>query len=1032
MPITFEQSKDKIAHLVQHFRTNQAQYHTTGYKEAHARQEFIDPLFAVLGWDVSNAQHAAPDYREVVVEPSLDVEGHQKAPDYGFRVGRDLKFYVEAKRPGVDIKADAGPAYQLRRYAWTARLPLSILTDFEELAAYDCRKKPSEKDKSAVARVQLLTYEEYPDRWNEVWDVFSREAVLGGAFDQYAEGAGRRGISPVDVEFLKEIEGWRDLLARNLALRNPRLMVDELNDAVQKTIDRIVFLRMAEDRGMEDYGRLLRLAEGPGAYPGLIRLARQADDKYNSGLFDFARDKLTPRLSLDDKALAAILKSLYFPQSPYAFKVLPPEILGSVYERFLGKVIRLTAGHQARVEEKPEVRKAGGVYYTPGYIVDYIVEQTVAKQIAGKSPAQLRGYRVLDMACGSGSFLVGAYRALLDHYLRWYSENEPERHAKAVYAVASGGYDPHPNPPPFRGRAGWGYRLTTAEKKRILTEHIFGVDIDRQAVEVTKLSLLLQVLEGETDETLGKQLRLLHDRALPDLDRNIQCGNSLIGPDYFSGRLLPDAEELARVNPFDWKAAFPEAMAAGGFDAVIGNPPYIRIQMLKEWAPLEVEAYKELYRSARSGNYDIYVVFVEKGLSLLNKTGHLGFILPNKFFNAKYGENLRSLISDGQHLEHVVHFGDQQVFTGASTYTALLFLSGGPTSNVSWVKVDNIDNWRGKRGAEVQELPSDAFTSSQWGYAIGIGAPIHRRIGTMPHKLGDVAHLFVGVQTSADSVYVLQLVEGGPRTSLVRSRELDATFRIETAILMPLLKGAEIRRYETPQHLNVVLFPYSTNQDPVALLTRRELEAQYPLALHYLEQCRSRLLARSKADARVFWHYPYPKNLALYRCPKLLVQVLSTRGSFAADLKGEFCFLGGGTAGGNAVRLASGTESDYLYLLGILNSKLTTLFVRGGASAFRGGYLAFERGSLASLPIPQLSHDDPADKARHDKMVALVERMLELHKRRQAAGSDHERELLQRQIDSTDGEIDALVYELYGLTEEEIRIVEGTPTLPSP
>jgi len=249
---------------------------------------------------------------------------------------------------------------------------------------------------------------------------------------------------------------------------------------------------------------------------------------------------------------------------------------------------------------------------------------------------------------------------------------------------------------------------------------------------------------------------------------------------------------------------------------------------------------------------------------------------------------------------------------------------------------------------------------------------------------------------------------------------------------MPLLKGAEIRRYETPQHLNVVLFPYSTDQDPVALLTRRELEAQYPLALHYLEQCRSRLLARSKADARVFWHYPYPKNLALYRCPKLLVQVLSTRGSFAADLKGEFCFLGGGTAGGNAVRLASGTESDYLYLLGILNSKLTTLFVRGGASAFRGGYLAFERGSLASLPIPQLSHDDPTDKARHDKMVALVERMLELHKRRHSAGSDHARELLQRQIDSTDGEIDVLVYELYELTEEEIKIVEGTPTQPSP
>ena len=209
---------------------------------------------------------------------------------------------------------------------------------------------------------------------------------------------------------------------------------------MQKTIDRIVFLRMAEDRGIKEYGRLQRLAGGGGTYTGLIRIARVADDKYNSGLFDFSRDKLTPHLSLDDKALAGILKDLHFPQSPYAFRVLPPEILGSVYERILGKVIRLTLGHQAKVQQKPEVRKAGGVYYTLGYIVDYIVEQTVTQQIAGKSPAQLRGYRVLDMACGSGSFLVGAYRALLDHYLRRYSENEPERHAKAVYAVAIAGY----------------------------------------------------------------------------------------------------------------------------------------------------------------------------------------------------------------------------------------------------------------------------------------------------------------------------------------------------------------------------------------------------------------------------------------------------------------------------------------------------------------------------------------------------------------------------------------------------------------
>ncbi|MBI3177424.1 MAG: restriction endonuclease subunit R, partial [Chloroflexi bacterium] len=365
MPYSFEQSKDEIARLVKHFATNKAMYIAPAYKEAHARQEFIDPLFVALNWDVHNYQHAAPDYREVILEDSLDIAGQKKAPDYAFRVGRDRKFFGEAKKPGVDLKTAAAPAYQLRRYAWSAKLPLSLLTDFEELAVYDCRIRPSEKDKPSVARTNYLTCNEYADRWSEVWGVFSREAVWGGSFDQFAQaGKGKRGASEVDAEFLKEIEGWRDVLARNIALRNARLTIDELNDAVQRLIDRIIFLRMAEDRGIEEYGRLQRLAltpppsppgrggRGEGIYAGLLALSRKADAKYNSGLFDFTKagDQITPRLTVDDKTLQPILADLYYPQSPYEFSVLPAEILGNVYEQFLGKVIRLTAGHQAKVE----------------------------------------------------------------------------------------------------------------------------------------------------------------------------------------------------------------------------------------------------------------------------------------------------------------------------------------------------------------------------------------------------------------------------------------------------------------------------------------------------------------------------------------------------------------------------------------------------------------------------------------------------------------------------------------------------------
>ncbi len=308
------------------------------------------------------------------------------------------------------------------------------------------------------------------------------------------------------------------------------------------------------------------------------------------------------------------------------FSVLPAEILGNVYEQFLGKVIRLTKGHRAVVEEKPEVKKAGGVYYTPSYIVEYIVEQTVGVLTAGKSPRQMEKLRIVDPACGSGSFLLVAYQYLLDAHLAWYQEHQPEKHKNQVFLT----------------RVGW--RLTAAEKRRILLNSIFGVDIDRQAVEVTKLSLLLKVLEGENNETLTQQ-SLFGERALPSLELNIKCGNSLISPKALRGGLFPDPEEMKRVNPFDWEREFPRIVREGGFHAIIGNPPYIRIHNLVDYYPLEVRLIQRYYETARDGRVDIYVPFIERALCLLHADGFLGFIVPNKFMQADYGVSVYRLKS---------------------------------------------------------------------------------------------------------------------------------------------------------------------------------------------------------------------------------------------------------------------------------------------------------------------------------------------------------------------------------------------------
>jgi type I restriction-modification system DNA methylase subunit len=671
----------QVSLLVERFERNIEAYHSPAYNETQLRREFIDPFFEALGWDVANKAGYAEQYKDIVHEDAIKVAGATKAPDYCFRIGGVRKFFLETKKPSVDIKGQVSPAYQLKRYAWSAKLPLSILTDFEELAIYDCRLRPKPSDKPSIGRVRLYTYTQYPDSFEEVYNLLSKEAVLKGSFDKFAESEKqKRGTTEVDAEFLKEIESWREILAKNIAIKNPRLSVRELNYAVQLTIDRIIFLRMCEDRGIEKYGQIQTLMNGTNSYHRLRQIFYSADDKYNSGLFDFRTDRLTPELKIDDNPLKEIFKNLYYPDSPYEFSVLGADILGHVYEQFLGKVIRLTEGHHAKIEEKPEVRKAGGVYYTPTYIVEYIVKNTVGKIVGAVlrdpllslskdqgarrgvplqrqlSPQQISKIRILDPACGSGSFLLGAYQYLLNYHRDWYQKDDPRKHPQEIY----------------QGYGGQWY-LTTREKKRILLNNIYGVDIDPQAVEVTKLSLLLKVLEGENQDSLERQIKLFKERALPDLGSNIKCGNSLIGPEFSQGKQmnLLDSDEAYRINAFDWEKEFPEIMKRGGFDAVIGNPPYIRIQTMKEWAPLEVEIYKKQYASASKGNYDIYVVFVERGLSLLNKSGRLGFILPHKFFNAQYGESIRTLLSKGKHLLSRSLWGSTS-FSGATNYTCLM------------------------------------------------------------------------------------------------------------------------------------------------------------------------------------------------------------------------------------------------------------------------------------------------------------------------------------------------------------------------
>ena len=689
----------EIVELVERFESNREAYKSGHYNETQVRREFVDPLFKALGWDIDNEQGFAEAYKDVIHEDAIRVGGTTRAPDYSFRIGGQRKFFLETKKPSVDIREDIHPAFQLRRYAWTAKLPLSILTDFEEFSVYDCTVKPDKKDMPSKGRILYLTCRDYLEQWDEIAAIFSKNAILKGSFDKYArDKRGKRGTAQVDSAFLEEIAGWREILARNIALRNPELDTRELNYAVQATVNRIVFLRICEDRGIERLMKMEDLLSGERVYPRLCELFRRADERYNSGIFHFEKesgrenpDTLSLRLNIDDKPLKDIIRRLYYPDSPYEFSVLPAEILGQVYEQFLGKVIRLTDGHRAVVEDKPEVKKAGGVKYTPAYIVDYIVKNTLWPTLEEKTPSDATKISVLDPACGSGSFLIVAYQHLLDWHREWYVQNlvpllesglRPSsiqiRHMLPAIEGASKGRkkEREPELPVFQGRGGE-WRLTTAERKRILLNNIYGVDIDRQAVEVTKLSLLLKVLEGENEETISKQLTLFSERALPDLSRNIKCGNSLIGWDILEDNPNLEQEEIERINPFDWVMEFPYAMQRGGFNVIIGNPPY-----LYSAGQVNLEYFTKKYKLAQYQT-DFYVYFIDRSLSLSNPGSMFSFIIPDSWLNSEYFSKVRNHLLEKHNIKSISIF-DYPVFDKVTIENSIFLVDvSGPPSLIS-------------------------------------------------------------------------------------------------------------------------------------------------------------------------------------------------------------------------------------------------------------------------------------------------------------------------------------------------------------
>ncbi|TET34931.1 MAG: restriction endonuclease subunit M [Planctomycetota bacterium] len=970
----------KIRELVKGFELNLKIDGKDFIDEANLRNEYINEFFKCLGWDVENNKRRIASWKEVILERSHGAKGKKKRADYTIRIGQTPVFLVEAKRPSVNIRKDVDSVYQLRKYGWNQRVVLSILTNFEFFAVYDCRKQPFRSERAKTSLVPKLSfhYREYVSRWAEIESMFSKAAIEKGSFDEFAIKK-RSGTLPVDEAFLEEIESWRKQLAKDIAKRNRRLSNDQITSVVQRTIDRIIFLRICEGRGIE-HEQLIKLLEESNTYNCLGVLFKTADKKYNSGLFYFKKEKnrlpetdeWMLNLKIDDKVIKRIIRQLYEPYCHYQFAMMPADVLGQVYEQFLGKTIKLKKSRRVEIKYKPEVKKAGGVYYTPTYIVDYIVENTVGKLLEKcKTPRTASNLKILDPACGSGSFLIVAYQKLMDWHLEYYIMDGPKKYSRGR------------KPKIFEFNGEW--HLTTGEKKRILLNNIFGVDIDEQAVEVTKLSLLLKVLEGENDRTLQKQLLLFPERVLPDLHRNIRCGNSLIGTDFEDeiGRSYESEKERSQVNAFDWdgEKGFPEIFNRKnpGFDAVIANPPYDVLEKERgkaSWPHDLLSDYVRInknYKYGLGGKLNLFRFFIIRFVHLLRRNGKLGMITPLALLaDISCARTRRHLVCcTTKSIANCFPQKDnpkRRVFTKAKLSTVVYTGTRTPKQSEERAQV------------RVRAFPWNSFNDQYVECLIRLQDTrlLDPENTPIPLLNEDTWRLCKKIHKMRMVVRIAELSDIEVRRGEI-NQTVYRSFISSNKKLHRLLKGVEFGQYIMHKELSQGKREWFNEK---AFLKKH---SSYSI----IKKRRIATQRITGVDEKL----------------RIVATIIESPAYFADST--------------NSVSLSEESPYALEYVLGLLNSKMFQWRFKVTSTNNNVG-----TNEIKSLPFRSMIFSHKKDKARHDRIVKLVETMIDLNKKLPKAKGGHQKEVIQRQIDATNRKIDKLVYELYGLTNREIKIVE--------
>ncbi|MCI6465224.1 MAG: Eco57I restriction-modification methylase domain-containing protein [Faecalicatena sp.] len=972
--------KERLEKLVSKYRKSIAYYHDSknAYNEQNCRDEYISPFLECLGWDVQNTKGTLPQYQEVVSER---YSNSAERPDYTLTLNGVSRLFVEAKKPGVDITVDAEPAMQTRRYGWNAKHRLSVLTNFEYLLIYDTTNKPEAGEGASASLFRKYHYEEYVEHFEEIYDLISRESVYSGRYDEYVEqqfpGA-QKYQTEIDGTFLNQINDWRLELGRYLYAVDERYQdLDRLNDEVQAFINQIIFLRICEDRNLPLYRSLKDAAKDKEELKRVLnQMFKEADKRYDSGLF---REE-NPLFDLENDMIFDMVMSLYYPKTPYLFHIIEPGILGKIYESFLTERIVYADGEIRLAQKFEYIYKS--VVSTPQEVVKYMVKNTLDKVCIGKTPGEIRKLKIVDPSCGSGIFLEEAYQYLVDYCTQWYAVNRPE------YLLELG-----------NGRK----KLPIEEKRELLVHCIYGVDIDIHAVEVAKFSLVLKLLEDETEPSVK-----VVNPILPNLDANIHHGNALVSRTALS-ELDPTVQELVDIVPFDWD----EINGGEKFDVILGNPPYVKTEDIKK---LHTRKEQKLYNQYQSAyrQYDKYFLFMEKALELIKESGYICYIVPNKWIRVESGERLRGLLAE-QILE-IDDFGSKQLFAERTIYSSIVTIAGEKSERLSCHEVKDLVSLWTKGRTDAVSIPKQQLNSQPWKPAgeASVTEPwfitgnqeyydILEGIKGKTESITEHIDIFNGIQTSAEKIYRIDgkeiVAEDSQYVTFVKNGK---EYTAEKAVLRPYFKPNRLEKEALSSYSNMKLltktyniFPYDRQGNLIGI---KEMETSYPKVWAYLLEHKEALRPKylgGKRDVQPRmgaeqW-YCYGRRQAitsLNERVKIIVGVNRKKDNPLYLLDHDNMLIAtGGTAGYAAISSKEGSPYALEYIQAWLGHPLTDLYLQIIGSDFEGEFIARGTYTLPMVPFVKLDFGQEEQRKLYENVVTSSQKIYEINKQLEVSGN---------------------------------------------